>query len=412
MEEKRTAEATGLWSWRERVLRGMLTVAAIGGPATVVISLVFGSAPLSWGQRLVFIFFGLALPALRFAPGLGVATRGALVIAIFWLAGVFALSTFGFSSGPGIVLAGTSILAVVFLGRRVGLLMIALSVLAFFAVGILSARGTLHIPGAQLDPGRMTNWTRIGGTFGCLAALLTTAIDYVIRHVEESSRAKARALADLRMAYERLALLHERLDAAKEDERRFIAHELHDELGQVLTVVKLRLRSAPGDGASAETTTLIDQAIDRVRKISSDLRPPLLDEIGLVPALRAYVDAQSALSGVKIELEATPGDLDQQRLPADLEIASFRVVQESLTNALRHASPHNIRVRARRDDSSMALTISDDDRGFDPATLDGAGNGHLGVLGMRERVRARAGTFTIDSRPGTGTRVEVRMPIH
>src|SRR5689334_11638152 len=166
MEEKRTAEETGLWSWRERVLRGMLTVAAIGGPATVVISLAFGSAPLSWGQRLAFVLFGLALPVLRFAPGLAVPTRGALVIAIFWLAGVFALSTFGFSSGPGIVLAGTSILAVVFLGRRVGLLMIALSVLAFFAVGILSSRGTLHIPGVQLDPGRMTNWTRIGGTFG------------------------------------------------------------------------------------------------------------------------------------------------------------------------------------------------------------------------------------------------------
>jgi signal transduction histidine kinase len=269
----------------------------------------------------------------------------------------------------------------------------------------------LHIPGAQLDPEKMTNWVRMGGTFGCLAALLTTAIDYVIRHVEESSRAKTRALADLRVAYERLALLHERLDAAKEDERRFIAHELHDELGQVLTVVKLRLRGAPADEGRVETVALIDQAIDRVRKISSDLRPPLLDEIGLVPALRAYVDAQAALSGVKIELETKSGD-GEDRLPADLETAGFRVVQESLTNALRHGSPHNIRVRALRDNASLALTISDDGRGFDPATLDGAGNGHLGVLGMRERVRARAGTFTIDSQPGNGTRVEVRMPIH
>jgi len=247
--------------------------------------------------------------------------------------------------------------------------------------------------------------------------MLTTAIDFVIRHVEESSRAAAEALTDLRVAYERLALLHERFDAAKEEERRFIAHELHDELGQMLTVVKLRLAAggAPTPGrsdarqADAETLALIDGMIVRVRKISADLRPPLLDEVGLLPALRAYVDSQSALSGVPIEL-VTEG-MEADRLDADREIACFRVVQESLTNALRHAAPRRIRVRLIRRPTALALSIVDDGRGFDTATLAAASAGHLGVVGMQERVRARGGSFRLSSRPGAGTSVEVEMSI-
>jgi signal transduction histidine kinase len=259
---------------------------------------------------------------------------------------------------------------------------------------------------AGLDPASMMNWARMGLAFSCLAALLTSAIDYVIRHVEHSSRAASDALGDLRLAYERLALVHERLDAAKEDERRFIAGELHDDLGQLLTVIKLRLQmGAPG----AETLGLVDQAIDRVRKISRELRPALLDEVGLIPALRDHVVSQSALAGVPIQLDL-PAD-DSARLAPPLEIACFRIVQESLTNALRHASAAQIRVRVLRSAATVALTISDDGRGFDPASLAAPSAGHLGIIAMQERVRARGGSFAITSAPGAGTRVQVDLPI-
>jgi signal transduction histidine kinase len=406
-EASPAARLSALESWRENVLRGMLTVAAIVSPLIVVVSLGLGAAPHSWPRSAALVGAGLAFPALRLAPGLSVAVRATLAIGLAFATGVVALTTFGFSSGPGIVLAGTSILAVVLLGRARGLIFIVLSVVAFFSIGALAARGAVRINGAELDPTAMRNWFRIGATFAFLTLLLTTAIDFVIRHVEASSRAAAVALGDLRVAYERLAQLHERFDAAKEDERRFIAHELHDELGQMLTVVKLRLAVDASHG-NAETIALVDEMIGRVRKISGDLRPPLLDEVGLFPALRAYVASQSALAGVAIELETEEDD--GPRLDAGQEIACFRVVQESLTNALRHASPRRIRVRALRRPTSLSLSIVDDGAGFDTATLAATG-GHLGVVGMQERIRARGGSLRISSRPGAGTSVDIEIPL-
>ena len=401
-----TAQLKALESWRAAVLRGMLTVGAIAAPLIIVVAVAFRSVPYPWPEIVILSVAAAAFPVLRFATGLSVATRARLTVASCYLAGTTSLITFGFTSGSGIALTGTSLFAVVFLGRRAGLLMTALSVLAFMGIGVLHARGVLVTNPAGLDPASMMNWARIGIVFSCLAALLTTAIDYVIRHVEHSSRAASEALGDLRLAYERLALLHERLDAAKEEERRFIAGELHDDLGQLLTVIKLRLQmGAPG----AETLGLVDQAIDRVREISRELRPALLDEVGLIPALRDHVLSQSALAGVPIQLEL-PAD-DSPRLSPALEIACFRIVQESLTNALRHAAAAQIRVRLVRGDATIALTIADDGRGFDAAALAAPSAGHLGIIAMQERVRARGGTFAITSPPGAGTRVQVDLPI-
>jgi signal transduction histidine kinase len=401
-----TAQLKALESWRAAVLRGMLTVGAIAAPLIIVVSIAFRAVSYPWLEIAILSAAAAAFPLLRFAPGLSDTTRARLTIACCFVAGTTALMTFGFTSGPGIALAGTGILAVVFLGRRAGLLMTALSVVAFLGVGVLNARGLLTLSRAGLDPALMTNWARIGIAFSCLAALLTTAIDYVIRHVEHSSRAASDALGDLRIAYERLALLHERLDAAKEEERRFIAGELHDDLGQLLTVIKLRLQMGAPTG---DTLGLVDEAIDRVGKISRELRPALLDEIGLFPALRDHVVSQSGLARVPIQLEL-PDD-DSPRLSPALEIACFRIVQESLTNALRHASAAQIRVRVARSGGTISLTIADDGRGFDPSSLAALGAGHLGIIAMQERVRARGGTFAITSAPGAGTRVQVDLPV-
>src|SRR5690242_11954648 len=130
-----TARLSALASWRERVLRGMLTVGAIVSPVIVLTSVALRSGPQSSSRIAALIAAALAFPILRFAPGLPVATRATLAIGVAFATGVVALMTFGFSSGPGIVLAGTSILAVVLLGRLRGFAFIVLSVAAFFAVG-------------------------------------------------------------------------------------------------------------------------------------------------------------------------------------------------------------------------------------------------------------------------------------
>ena len=147
--------------------------------------------------------------------------------------------------------------------------------------------------------------------------------------------------------------------------------------------------------------------------MSGDLRPPLLDEVGLVPAVRAYLDMQSTLSGVAMTLEVTEPPAGAEAVGGDLEITCFRIVQEAVTNALRHAAPRDLRVHLDRRADRLALRVSDDGRGFDvDVRLEGAAAaGHLGVVGMRERVRAHGGGFRLRSQPGAGTTIEVELPL-
>jgi signal transduction histidine kinase len=400
-------------SWRADVLRGMLMVAAVASPVVAIVALALPSVPYPWSKILLFVAGGICFPVLRFVPGLSVTLRASVAIVLAFGTAVIALTTSGFSAGPGVVLVATSIFAVIFLGRLRALLFIALSVAAFFVVGELATRGMLSIPAVELDPQRMRNWTRIGIVFAVLSCLLTSAIGFVIRQVEASSRATAAALGELRLAHRRLGQLHGRLEDAKEEERRVIAHELHDELGQVLTALKLRLQLDPGTRHGVpDPLRLIDQVIGQVRTLSGALRPPLLDEVGLVPAIRAYLVSQEAVSGVVMYLEADQPTADGAERQPDFEIACFRVVQESVTNALRHASARGVRVRMVREGHLMSLSIQDDGRGFDTSMLDrAAAAGHLGVVGMRERVRARGGSFRLTSLPGAGTTVAIELPI-
>ncbi len=406
--------------WRESVLRGMLTVAAIVTPAIAFLALFIRPSPRSWLDHLIIASCGVLIPVLRLAPGFTVRRRASTAIVVLFITGIYVLSRAGFAAGVAVMLVAISLMGVVYVGRRLGFVLIGLSALAHLTVGLLVTKGIIHLDPKEVDPMMMQNWVRMASITSLLAVLLALMIDSVIRHVEASSREANDTLSKLRVAYERLGQLHRRLEAAKEDERRFIAHELHDELGQTLTALKLRLQigaraaGTPPD-ATGEAVALVDDLIARVRKMSVDLRPPLLDEVGLVPALRAYLEGQSALSGVSMELEEgtekTPLRLNG-RLPAELEIVCFRVAQESITNALRHASARHVSVLIVRRKAAITVSVRDDGRGFDVGgTLDtAAAAGHLGVLGMRERARAHGGTFEVSSRPGVGTTVTVDLP--
>lgn len=403
--------------WRRSVLRGMLTVAAVVTPLLAVLGIFVGATHRDPQDLAVMIAGGVILPALRFMPGICVRRRALAAILTLFAIGIFLLARAGFAAGLSVVIVTTCVLGVVTLGRNLGFAMIALSAAAHVVIGLLVSHQVLHLAAREVDPMLMRNWIRMAASTSLIAVLLASVIDFVVRHVEANVSATTRVLDELRVAYERLGQLHGRLEAAKEEERRFLAHELHDELGQSLTALKLRLQlggqalAAPPNDGTPQALALIDQLIARVRKISVDLRPPLLDEVGLGPALRVYLEGQSALSKLPIALDVEDA-CQGVRLAPDLEIACFRVVQESITNALRHASAHRIQVRMVRTAARVSLAVKDDGRGFDTAALAGADlAGHLGIVGMRERVRARAGSFRLTSRPGAGTSVEVELPV-
>ena len=225
---------------------------------------------------------------------------------------------------------------------------------------------------------------------------------------------RKRAENALRASQARLEALTRRLLEVQETERRSIARELHDEVGGVLTAVKLNLQSLRGErvgkaagraeAALADGLALVDGAIQSVRALSLDLRPAVLDDLGLIPALRWYCERQAKRARIPIELALEAVDL---KSAPQLESACFRIVQESVTNALRHAKARRIQVALRRDDGSFVLEIADDGGGFEVAAARkrGLAGESSGLLGMEERASLLGGRFTIDAAPGAGTRV-------
>jgi len=384
-------------------------MAAFIAPPVVTSAFLLRSGQRAWLDDAVLLATGLLLPLYRLMRG-SLATRSLLMLATASTTSIFLLGRIGLTAGLSVSLATFSVLALITASRRIGFTIIGVTAAAYLGVGFLASHHLLTLTAADTDPYRFRNWLRMGTTSSLLSVLLMTVIDFVIRHVEANGRAAS-------VAYERLAQLHQKLEATKEEERRFLSRELHDELGQTLTALKLRLQlgeRAPAGNVpnpSTEPIALVDDLISRVRKISVDLRPPLLDEVGLVSALRVYLESQADLSGLAIDLQADePGRGTAARLPSDLEIACFRVVQESITNVLRHASARRLKVRIVRSATAISLSVEDDGRGFDLGTLDeAAASGHLGVLGMRERIRARGGRFKLTSAPGAGTTVEVEL---
>jgi signal transduction histidine kinase len=274
--------------------------------------------------------------------------------------------------------------------------------LAIVAIGAATHAGWLTSRYADTDPRVLINWVRMGLSFGLITASVAFAVDYVVRHVEKK-------YDELRSAYDELAELTRKLETAKEEERRRVARELHDDLGQELTVLKLGLKAGKTTPFS-DPVRIVDGLIVKVRELSRALRPALLDEVGLAPALGAYLEEQSSISGVAMDLEARDFD---RRLSGDLEITCFRLVQEAVTNALRHAEPKRLLIRIERANGAVHLRIEDDGRGFagPEALARAADEGHVGVVGMRERARALGGTFRIHSESGRGTTIEVEIPL-
>jgi signal transduction histidine kinase len=237
------------------------------------------------------------------------------------------------------------------------------------------------------------------------------------RQREQALERAGHSQRELEEAYAGLRQLTGRLESAKEDERSRISRELHDEFGQTLTAAKINLQLLRRTAAEPtvaqrldDSVAMVDGMIRQARDIARGLRPPLLDEAGLVPALDHHLKALAERSGVDIELDAPAG---LAAIAPGHSMIVFRVVQEAVSNALRHARARTIRVRLRAVPDALRLVVEDDGVGFDPLAVgQSARRGeHLGLLGMTERVRGAGGTIRLDSRPGEGSRIEVSLPL-
>jgi signal transduction histidine kinase len=224
--------------------------------------------------------------------------------------------------------------------------------------------------------------------------------------------------ADLDAANGSLRDLSTRLMRLQDEERRRIARELHDSVGQTLAALAMNLALVRSDverlskiaNALTDSESLVRDMSTEVRTISHLLHPPLLDEAGLSSAIHWYGDGFAKRSGIKVEIDV-PEDL--QRLPAELETAIFRVVQECLTNIHRHSGSPVARIRVRRHDEHVDVEIEDKGRGISPEKQEemaNAGTPGVGIRGMRERIRQLGGTLDIQS-SAKGTLVKLQLPV-
>jgi signal transduction histidine kinase len=219
--------------------------------------------------------------------------------------------------------------------------------------------------------------------------------------------------------YENMRFYARKITQAQEDERRRIARELHDDTIQSLIALSRRLEAlVRSEETLPETATLRIQelqestgdVIRRVRRFSQDLRPSILDDLGLLPALEALTAELNSQDGLRAEFWVHG---EQRRLSSEAELTLFRIAQEALNNVRKHAEANSVVTVARLGDSAVKLTIEDDGIGFKPPTLTDhpTAASKLGLIGMHERARLLGGTLVVDSAPGQGTKIIVDVPV-
>jgi signal transduction histidine kinase len=210
-------------------------------------------------------------------------------------------------------------------------------------------------------------------------------------------------------------LLHQVI-TAQEEERARIAYELHDEVGQLLTAIRFSmdgLSAAAVEGEAAPQITrvreLIDKAMADLRRLISGLRPGVIDQLGLLPALREVSEQVLTPLDIAVTISGPAGG----RLPGEVEVVLFRIAQEAMHNIARHSGATQVDLSVARSGGHITMRIRDNGHGFDPAAVgpeDGSGRG-LGLVGMRERAALLGGSIRIDSAPGQGTSIEAEFPV-
>ncbi len=264
-------------------------------------------------------------------------------------------------------------------------------------------------------------WAEVHGSrieYEGAAALMGVAVDITAR--QEAEVQQQRLLDQLLSARERLQALSRQLLDVQEEERRQLARDLHDEIGQALTVLKMNAQTLQGlpemQGSPSlvapieDSLKVINSLIQHVRNLSLDLRPAMLDDLGLPETLRWFVTRQAGRAGWTTDVRV---DDELIKLPAPVSLACFRIVQECLSNTMRHAKATQVTLEANSGRGALHLVIHDNGVGFDVAHAmeHGSKGKSVGLLSMQERVRALHGECLLESSPQTGTRLTVTIPL-
>jgi len=287
--------------------------------------------------------------------------------------------------------------------RRTAMLQIADRIAAVHERGLAHAEEQMTESSANLRRSLMLTFViELAG--GLVLAILTTG--YTLRLERELQH----RLAENTKAHADLRELSARLVRAQENERRNLARELHDEVGQSLSAILMETENAecantPQEirGHLTSIRTMAEKTVNEVRDLALLLRPSMLDDFGLVPALNWQAREMSKRTGLNVVVSAEDGADD---LPEEHKTCIYRLVQESLNNAARHANASTVEVAVRRENQCVRFTVQDNGAGFDTRFVRG-----LGLLGMEERVRRLGGELHIDSHPGRGTLVAAELPL-
>lgn len=233
-------------------------------------------------------------------------------------------------------------------------------------------------------------------------------------HLQAVAEENAALYEEVRRKDQARGELLKKVITAQEEERRRIARELHDETSQNLTVLVMGMESDATQDAAVQQKLgrlkdLAEKTLEGVHRLVYDLRPSMLDDLGLLAGLRWYAESRLQPLGIRVSLMTTG---EERRLPAELETALFRIGQEAVTNIARHSGAMNVYIGITFEPEKVTLEVEDDGEGFEPAAAQPGAPGHgWGLLGMRERAELLGGSLKVDSTPGEGTRVEVSLPV-
>jgi signal transduction histidine kinase len=248
---------------------------------------------------------------------------------------------------------------------------------------------------------------------------IAAAFNQMAARVEEREADNSELSENLRLQSEQRGQLLNRLISAQENERKRVARDLHDALGQALTALSLRVQSlkryigrdeAVASDQIEEIENLISETTETMYDMVLDLRPSVLDDLGLLPALRGHAERVFKPAGIQFVIDVNG---KMERLPAEIETVLYRTFQEAINNVCRHADADNVSILFHRSNGIFEGTISDDGRGFDLESVDLSGDSSrgLGILGMRERIYQFGGELEVSTEPGKGTRIQVHLPI-
>src|ERR1039458_7950786 len=240
----------------------------------------------------------------------------------------------------------------------------------------------------------------------------------VEKSLRESEEHYGRLLDQSRDMQEQLRLLSRQVLSTQEEERKKISRELHDVIAQTLTGINVRLAALKKEGTSnsrglergiARTQRLVQQSVDIVHQFARKLRPTMLDDLGLIPALHTFMKQFRAETGIRVSLSVFAA---VEHLHGDKRIVLYRVAQEALPNVARHARASQVEVKLQKTGEAICMTITDDGKGFQTERVVRAEQGkRLGLLGMRERLEIVGGRFAVTSAPGKGTTVLAQIPL-